>query len=499
MRPQRPDDTANLGFLMQDTRRAGKSGTHRGRSSTRPSRRPPIFRSSGITRQTLQGQSDLLIAATYVVLVGLLGGGLANWGAAYALVTVITIPFAVLVAWRDGFRSLADVPLAGRIGLIGVALLPLVQLIPLPPALWHALPGQALRRGTLALAGLDNSWQPLSIEPSSTALVAILAVGFVALVAALLRLDDAHFRRMLQLAVVLVLAGIFVGLMQVVSDGHPQLVVDNMGATMLGFFANKNHMALAIACSILLVGFPVARDLFGREWRRPVTIAFVLLALVAIVTTNSRAGLILGGLAVTAVLADQMRGMAMRWRLAVAAGGVLLVVGVLSSAAFREVSGRVGEVDDDLRWRFIEWSLPLAEQYWLAGSGFGSFATLFAAHERLEWVKPTAVNAAHNDYLQLVIEGGLPGVAVLLALLAGLAVAALRGLRRLERRDPTRRALIAGSAMVLLCVLHSAVDYPLRRPAAWIFLALAIAAIVRAGRSELPPSAAPAAPVNDPA
>ena len=159
------------------------------------------------------------------------------------------------------------------------------------------------------------------------------------------------------------------------------------------------------------------------------------------------------------------------------------------------MSGRVGDVDDDLRWRFTEWSWPLIQQYWPSGSGFGSFATLFAAHERLEWVKPTAVNAVHNDYLQLLLEGGVPAVLLLVALLAGVAVAARRGLR-LGRRDPARRELIAGLAIVGLCLLHSLVDYPLRRPAAWLFLALALAAIFRAGRVR---PLASATPVNDPA
>lgn len=430
-----------------------------------------------------------------MVVAGLFGGGLAQWNTAYAVLTVATLIFAVAAVWRHGFAFLAPLPMAARVGVVGIALLPLLQMVPLPPALWHALPGQDLRRGTLALAGLDQSWQPLSLEPASTALAAILAIGFVALLGLLLQIGDAAFRRMLQLAVGLVLAGIAIGLLQVASDGHPQLVVDNMGATMLGFFANKNHMALAIACTMLLVGFPVVRDLFGREWRRPAIIGYLLLAAVAIVTTNSRAGLILGALAAAAVLADLLRGLALRWRIAIAAGGVLLFAGILSSTAFRAVSGRVGDVDDDLRWRFTEWSWPLIQQYWPSGSGFGSFATLFAAHERLEWVKPTAVNAVHNDYLQLLLEGGVPAVLLLVALIAGVAVAARRGLR-LGRRDPARRELIAGLAIVGLCLLHSLVDYPLRRPAAWLFLALALAAIFRAGRFR---PLASATPVNDPA
>ena len=188
-------------------------------------------------------------ATGYLVLAGLLGGGPMMWSAGYGVLTLATIVLAALFAWQGGFSGLKDVPLLARAALAGVIALPLLQVVPLPPAIWQALPGQGLRIDVLARAGLADSWQPLTLEPASTALVAIMAVGFATLVGSLLRLSDAQFRTALLASVALVLLGIAIGLLQVVSDGQPHLQVDNMGGTMLGVFANKNHMAMALACS----------------------------------------------------------------------------------------------------------------------------------------------------------------------------------------------------------------------------------------------------------
>lgn len=427
---------------------------------------------------------DFLMAAAVFLTFAVFCGGPVGWTPAYMLATLVVIASAATLAWWDGFGTVRALPAVARSGLIGIAALPLLQLVPLPPGLWQQLPGQELRIGTLSLAGLADSWQPLSVEPASTALVALMAVGFVVLTVLLLRLDDRAFRRMLIVAVGVVAAGIAVGLLQVVSGGAPHLQIGRSSPNMLGFLANKNHMALVIACGIVLAGLIVAPELLGVRRSRVAVGAATAFALVCIVTTNSRAGLALGGLAAAVVLFHSFRTVALRWRLAALTILLVLVAVIISSDVFRVVSGRVGDVDDDLRWSFLTWSWPLVEQYWVLGSGFGSFVTLFAAHEQLAWVKPTFVNAVHNDYVQLLLEGGLPGVLVLGSVLYATVNTALAA-RALVPGDPRRMEAVAGVMILLLFALHSALDYPLRRPAAAAFVALALAAILRSALPRL--------------
>lgn len=425
-------------------------------------------------------RGELMAVGAYLAILSLFGGGLVGWTPGIIVAVAATIVFAVAAAWRDGFVSLARASLAGRAALVGVAVLPFVQILPIPPEMWWALPGQDLRRAALTLVGAADSWQPLSVEPVSTALIAVLAAGFTALVAMLLRLSDVDFRRALRIVFILSLLGIAAGLLQVASGGQfPQPQIDNPEANMLGFYANKNHMALAIASSILLFGLVISRDAMAPNKRRFAVAGYAAFALICIVTTNSRAGLGLGVLAFAIVLADLARGVPLRYRIAAVVGMGALVAVVLSSSAFETVSDRVEDVGSDLRWRIASWSLPLAERYWLFGGGAGTYKTLFQANEELAWVKPTYVNAAHDDYLQLIIETGLPGCALLLLLIVSVASQA-RTVRALPRRDPRRREAMFGYAVLLLFALHSAVDYPLRRPAEWTLFAIALAAVYRA-------------------
>ena len=49
-----------------------------------------------------------------------------------------------------------------------IVLLPLVQLIPLPPAIWTHLPGREVATRVSALTGLAGQWRPLSLNPEAT-------------------------------------------------------------------------------------------------------------------------------------------------------------------------------------------------------------------------------------------------------------------------------------------------------------------------------------------
>ncbi len=431
----------------------------------------------------MTGKGPLIATGGYFAMLALFGGGLAGWTPGYMLVCVTITAATIALAWRDGFRALDETPPLAKAAVIGIAVLPLLQLIPLPPGWWQALPGQGVRHQMLTLAGLGNSWQPLSVEPVGTAISAVLTIGFAVLIAMLMRLSDRDFRSVLLLAFGLVLLGILIGMVQVVTDGqfpNPHNIV--MGPTLQGLYANKNHMAAILAVTILLAGFIIVPRFFVSHRRLWVSLGYIAFVLVCIISTNSRAGLALGGVAALIVLHDQTRKIDWRYKLA-GLGMLALLAGlILSTAAFELVSGRFEDVDSDLRWRIATWSWPLAERYWISGSGAGSFATLFAANEQLAWVKPTFVNHAHNEYLQLVIEFGMAGIAVLVVFAASL-VRPLVLWWRSPRTARDHALMTFGFATILLFALHSAVDYPLRRPAGWAYLALAMVAVYRGYRT----------------
>jgi O-antigen ligase len=94
------------------------------------------------------------------------------------------------------------------------------------------------------------------------------------------------------------------------------------------------------------------------------------------------------------------------------------------------------------------------------GSGVGTFDPVFRHFEPFALLKLTYFNQAHNDIVQTVLEGGIFGVALLATFVLWWAVATLRAWRAAP--SPQALAARAGSAVVLLCLLASIVDYPLR-------------------------------------
>jgi O-antigen ligase len=109
------------------------------------------------------------------------------------------------------------------------------------------------------------------------------------------------------------------------------------------------------------------------------------------------------------------------------------------------------------------------------GSGFGSFPPVYRLFEDPNLVTNVFINHTHSDYLELVLEGGIPGVLLVAALL-------LWWLRRAAAiwfsRSPSRieRAAVIATGAILF---HSIVDYPARTSA--------IAAILGAGLALMVP------------
>jgi O-antigen ligase len=113
----------------------------------------------------------------------------------------------------------------------------------------------------------------------------------------------------------------------------------------------------------------------------------------------------------------------------------------------------------------------MAEDYALAGSGFGAFSDIIPAYlprgDSASWLQ------LHNDYLEVYLAGGLFGAALAvwlaLAFVARLARAVRSGLAR-ESGLPS-----LGLALGLLALaVHESVDFNLQVPAnALLFVVIA--------------------------
>ena len=95
------------------------------------------------------------------------------------------------------------------------------------------------------------------------------------------------------------------------------------------------------------------------------------------------------------------------------------------------------------------------------GSGVGTFRRVYDLYENRDRVTGTYVVHAHNDYAELALETGIPGLVILAFFLAWWVVAASRAWTSPDA-GPFARAASSASAAILA---HSRVDFPLRTAA----------------------------------
>jgi|AMFO01.1.fsa_nt_gi O-antigen ligase len=123
-------------------------------------------------------------------------------------------------------------------------------------------------------------------------------------------------------------------------------------------------------------------------------------------------------------------------------------------------------------------ALPMLPDYWLSGTGAGTFGEVFPAYKSAGLGRTW--NHAHNDYLELFIEGGAVGFALLAGCVLYALAAAVQTLRR--RRSSLMTGMAFASLMGIAAMLvHSFVDFNLQIPAnsSMFMLLLALAMLSR--------------------
>jgi hypothetical protein len=351
-----------------------------------------------------------------------------------------------------------------------------VQLVPLPPDVWSSLPGHARFAAVGSVAGLDEPWRPISLTPDLTlASLVSLSVPLAAVVGfAAMSVEDT--RRLLPYVIVGAVTSAVLGLIQFASGGRGALYfyeITNLGSP-VGLFSNRNHQAVLLAMTwpMLALWAIMPAKPERAAVKRWVAIAIAIFLIPMILTTGSRAGLGLGAAGIfvgTALLLQQPRpARAGRRNPLLIAGSVVAGLAmVLAATAFSrdEALQRLAgiETEQESRLQFLPTLLDIAKDFFPVGSGFGSFDPVFRAYEPLEALRPQYLNHAHNDLLEIVIVGGLPAAAILLCFVAWLAVRIWPLLRGTKGRHSLGFAQL-GAAMIVMLLVSSVVDYPLRTP-----------------------------------
>jgi O-antigen ligase len=475
-----------------------------------------------------------------VIVSGLLAGGGTRPGfASDAILQYIAIPLLLTAVWR-----MTDVPIVKSTRLafafcLALPLIPLLQLIPLPPWIWMALPYRQVSAAAFDLLGRDPPWMPISVSPHATWLSAL---SFLPPVAIFLGVGQLGLRERRTMSLVILAVGLlsaFLGLLQLAQGPLSPLrffAFTNINDA-VGFFANRNHFAALLYTLTLFsaawavdVAMTIGPQLKQKRYEtaslvRLVVSFTVLVVLVAAQTmARSRAGISLSIVALVGA-----------WALAfsVGRGGLntisnRLIVGATSLAMvfsaqyslYRVLSRFEADPLRDGRTAFARNTIEAAMSYMPFGSGMGTFTSVYGMfEERQDVLLNHYANHAHNDILELWLETGVLAFVLILLFIVWLMLRSTKAWRKLPHPGRAIDRLLprAATLAVSLLIAHSFVDYPLRTSAMMTIFAFACALLTeppaeaevahhavaegvqeRPGHEEAVQPPAPAAPVAFP-
>jgi len=389
--------------------------------------------------------------------------------------------------WRLGTLRISKNVL--QLPLLGLVVLGLFQLLPLR---------RAASAGILPQAPQNS----LSMDPFSTRLVVVQLIALCIFFAAtLVFVDTPHRLRIIvrTIAIFGFVLAVFGMTQSFTSPTKIYWVRELAQSTAFGPFINRHHFAgymeltLAIPLGLLFSG--------AIEGEKKLLYIFAVAMMgVALILTGSRGGIISLVAEVMFLLlvagfrrrrhahASEGREGRARSGLVRAALALALVIGILGGsvllggeAALTRFVGTVNTEDPTTgRAHFWSVTLDIIRAHPFVGTGLGAFGVVYTRYDSRNGL--FRLEQAHNDYLQILSDGGIIGAALGLFFVVALF---RMGFARRETADPFRRGVATGALAGCFAVLvHSFFDFTLHTTAnALLFLVLAALATLN-GRVE---------------
>jgi O-antigen ligase len=439
----------------------------------------------GLLAHTLASRFLFLQICLSLVLSALAYGTVHYWALGiFALSGVLVLFLWVADGWRLGTlrisKNVLQLPLLGLIGL------GLFQLLP-------------LRSG----GGVQpDAIKTLSLDPFSTRLVVVQLITLLIFFAAtLVFVDTPHRLRLIvrTIAIFGFVLAVFGMTQSFTSPTRIYWVRELSQSTAFGPFINRHHFAgymelsLAIPLGLLFSG--------AIEGEKKLLYIFTAgMMAIALILTGSRGGIIsLVAEVLFLVVIGGFRGVQHSREPAAKQGRVrsgimravlalVLVLGILGGSLMlggeEALTRFVGTVntEDPTTGRSHFWSvtLDIIRAHPLVGTGLGAFGVVYTRYDSRNGLY--RLEQAHNDYLQILADGGVIGAVLGLCFIAALF---RMGFARRETLDPFRRGVATGALAGCFAIfVHSFFDFTLHTTAnALLFLVLAALATLN-GRVE---------------
>jgi O-antigen ligase len=428
------------------------------------------------TERILTGAATILLVLAIV-----LGGasGARAGAAANAALQILATTLLVAAVWtaRAGTLPVGGRPLLWIVGLYAAYVL--LTLVPLPASIWTGLPGREPIAHGYGLLGLDVPALPVALQPQNSLASLLWLLPPAAMFLLVIQLS-AERRRALLLALV-IMAGISIGLgiTQLLGGPGSDLRFYRITNPMVpvGFFANSNHLGTLLLCALPAAGYFAARAVSGSRRRAKqfsgvavaATLGAFLLIGVGLLQSTAAYGLALPA-AFSALLIYRRVAygrLGTRWLAALGIIFLLFLGFALAGPLNREALSQ-------------ELSSAPASRGTLAANTLEGARRTFPVGIGLERPNPDVseyANHAHNDYVEIALELGLTGILLVLAFLYWF----VRRTLAVWNTDSSGAGLgRAGSVMIMIVLLHSIVDYPIRTSAMAVVFAMACALLLPA-------------------
>ncbi|CAK8718117.1 O-antigen ligase [Candidatus Electrothrix laxa] len=276
------------------------------------------------------------------------------------------------------------------------------------------------------------------------------------------------------------------------------------GKTAFGPWVYKNHYAgfMVMLCPLVLSQFLLHRSPLERvETLRERVLAFFseneatahlfwgfgsIVILASIFLTQSRGGIlsIICGVLLFFFLIARHQGKVRKLPLLFLLTGLLIIVGWYSWEPILErfsiiIDSETGDIKDD---RLLIWAgaLKIISAFTLTGSGFGTFVDIFPGYKTLP--DDLLYEHAHNDFLELLTDGGLIAGGLGLWFILSVLQAGYRQIRLRQDSVSVFLAIGAFSGLAGLLV-YSIFDFNLHNGANGLYFAFFCGLLVSAGNT----------------
>lgn len=333
-------------------------------------------------------------------------------------------------------------------------------------------------------------------EEATTGLVKLLTYVGVFILAAGLAADSRDARR---LCGAVVCSAVVYTLYSIVAEVTNRMSVNTgirlpvpFDYSFSGPFINRNNYATYAAIAALAAvtlatssirrgAYAIDEESFGERWRRRLAassgsgglwLVATIVLILGVLLSGSRAGWASLALGLVVMIALQVRGWS-RWSAGVAtvlalATVALLVPGGSTLLTRAAVLVEQGEASREALFSLTAGAIALRP---MLGWGMNSFRSLYSLFQPTTLSNP--FDKAHNTYLELAFDLGVPVAAALVLAVVWIAVRCLAGLTE-RRRERELAALGVGASITV--GLHALFDFSLQIPGVTIVFAALLGA-----------------------